>query len=124
MVVVKKTNERRKNMPNKRRPQGDGTIRKRTDGRWEGRIVVGHKKDGLPIYKSVFGKTQKATLKELHKLIDLYRDVDLTENCRMTLCEWMDFWYQTYCKPGIRPTTQLGYEDRICMLFLQSAIFR
>ena len=30
-------------MANKRRPQGDGTIRKRPDGRWEGRIIIGHK---------------------------------------------------------------------------------
>ena len=27
----------------KRRPSGDGMVRKRDDGRWEGRIVVGHK---------------------------------------------------------------------------------
>ena len=26
----------------KRRPSGDGMVRKRDDGRWEGRIVVGH----------------------------------------------------------------------------------
>lgn len=63
----------------KRRPQGDGTIRKRSDGRWEGRIIVGHKDNGKPMYKSVFGKTQKATLKVLHKLIDLYRDVELRQ---------------------------------------------
>lgn len=29
----------------KRRPSGDGMVRKREDGRWEGRIVVGHKKE-------------------------------------------------------------------------------
>ena len=29
-------------MANKR-PDGDGLVRKRSDGRWEGRIVVGHK---------------------------------------------------------------------------------
>ena len=51
------------NMANKRRPQGEGTLRKRSDGRWEGRIIIGHKNDGTPIFKSVFGKTQKATLK-------------------------------------------------------------
>ena len=28
----------------KRRPSGDGMVRKREDGRWEGRIVVGHSK--------------------------------------------------------------------------------
>ena len=30
----------------KRRPSGDGMVRKREDGRWEGRIVVGHKQNG------------------------------------------------------------------------------
>ena len=45
-------------MANKR-PDGDGLVRKRSDGRWEGRIVVGHKEDGKPIYRSVFAKTQK-----------------------------------------------------------------
>ena len=63
----------------KRRPSGDGTIRKRSDGRWEARIIIGHKKDGSPMYKSAFAKTQKSALKELHQLIALYRDVDLTE---------------------------------------------
>ncbi len=30
----------------KRRPSGDGMVRQRDDGRWEGRIVVGHKGNG------------------------------------------------------------------------------
>ena len=47
-------------MANKRRPQGDGTIRKRSDGRWEARIIIGHKNDGSPMYKSAFAKTQKS----------------------------------------------------------------
>ena len=98
-------------MSNKRRPQGDGTIRKRTDGRWEGRIVVGHKKDGSPMYKSVFAKTQKSALKELHKLIDLYRDVDLTEECRMTLGEWMDKWLDEYMIFAIRESTLDSYRN-------------
>ena len=36
----------------KRRPSGDGMVRKREDGRWEGRIVVGHKQNGEPIWGS------------------------------------------------------------------------
>lgn len=46
----------------KRRPNGDGMVRKRPDGRWEARIIVGHKEDGKPIYKSVFGKTQSGAI--------------------------------------------------------------
>ena len=45
----------------KRRPSGDGLIRKRSDGRWEGRIVVGHRADGYPIYRSVFAKNTTRT---------------------------------------------------------------
>ena len=35
----------------KRRPSGDGMVRKREDGRWEGRIVVGHKDNGDSIFR-------------------------------------------------------------------------
>ena len=100
-------------MANKRRPQGDGTIRKRSDGRWEGRIIIGHKNDGSPMYKSVFGKTQKATLKMLHQMIDLYSDVDLTEECRMTLGEWMDKWLEEYMIFTLRENTINGYRNMI-----------
>ena len=93
----------------KRRPQGDGTIRKRSDGRWEARIIIGHKNDGSPMYKSAFAKTQKSALKQLHQLLDLYRDVDLTEECRMTLGEWMDKWMDEYMIFTVRGTTLEAY---------------
>lgn len=34
----------------KRRPNGEGMIRQKKKGQWEGRIVVGHKSDGKPGY--------------------------------------------------------------------------
>ena len=100
-------------MANKRRPQGDGTIRKRSDGRWEARIIIGHKNDGSPMYKSAFAKTQKSALKELHQLIELYRDVDLTEECRMTLGEWMDKWLDEYMIFTIKESTIDGYRAMV-----------
>ena len=63
----------------KRRPSGDGMVRKREDGRWEGRIVVGHKDNGEPIFHYVSAKTQKALLDKLHKSIDEYDGAELTE---------------------------------------------
>ena len=45
----------------KRRPSGDGMVRKRDDGRWEGRIVVGHKENGDSIFHYVSAKTQKGS---------------------------------------------------------------
>lgn len=100
-------------MANKRRPQGDGTIRKRSDGRWEARIIIGHKNDGTPMYKSAFSKTQKSALKELHHLIELYRDVDLTEDSRMTLGEWLDKWLDEYMIFTVRESTLDSYRAMV-----------
>ena len=96
-------------MANKRRPQGDGTIRKRSDGRWEARLVIGHKKDGSPMYKSVFAKTQKQALKLLHTALETYRDVDLTEESRITLGEWLDKWMDEYMMFTLRESTLESY---------------
>ena len=64
-----------------RRTAGDGMVRKREDGRWEGRIVIGHKENGEPLFRHVYAKTQKALLDKLHQNIECYRDVELTEDC-------------------------------------------
>ncbi len=93
----------------KRRPDGDGLVRKRSDGRWEGRIVVGHKEDGKPIYRSVFAKTQKELMDKLHDNLDAYRDVELTENCNMTLGQWLDKWLDEYMVFSVRESTLDGY---------------
>ena len=85
-----------------KRPDGDGLVRKRSDGRWEGRIVIGHKDDGTAIYKSVFAKTQKELMPKLHQMIEEYKDVDLTENSSMTLGEWMEKWVADYAEPTLR----------------------
>ena len=72
------------------RPDGDGLVRKRSDGRWEGRIVVGHKEDGKPIYRSVFARSQKELMGKLHESIELHRDVELKEGYNLTLGECLD----------------------------------
>lgn len=87
----------------RKRPDGDGLVRKRKDGRWEGRIVIGHKEDGTPIYKSVFAKTQKELMPKLHGAIDCYRDADLSEQGNMTLNEWIEQWLTSYAEPTHRP---------------------
>ena len=72
----------------KRRPSGDGMVRKRDDGRWEGRIVVGHKENGDSIFRYVYAPTQKELSAKLRQHIDSYQGADLTEQSRMTLSEW------------------------------------
>ena len=95
-------------MANKR-PDGDGLVRKRSDGRWEGRIVVGHKDDGKPIYRSVFAKTQKELMEKLHRSIETFRDVELKENSNLTLSEWLDKWLDERMRFTVRESTLDGY---------------
>ena len=94
----------------KRRPSGDGMVRKRDDGRWEGRIVVGHKGNGDPIFRYVYGATQKELLSKLHQRIDQFTDVELTEDSRLTLSEWLDKWLSEYMPGTIRDGTLRGYK--------------
>ncbi len=93
----------------KRRPAGDGLVRKRSDGRWEGRIVVGHKDDGSPIFRSVFARTQKDLMTKLHQSIENYRDVELTEDSNLTLGEWLDKWIDEQMCFAVRESTLDGY---------------
>ena len=97
----------------KRRPAGDGMVRKRDDGRWEGRIVIGHRENGEPLFRHVYAKTQKALLDKLHQNIECYRDVELSEDSRMTLGQWLDRWLTEYKAGTVRPGTLEGYHRYI-----------
>lgn len=86
-------------------------IRRRADGRWEGRITVGHKSDGTPIYKNVLAKTQSELLPKLNQLKETYAGVELTEDSRMTLGEWLDKWLNEYVSFTVRESTLESYRD-------------
>ena len=93
----------------KRRPSGDGMVRKREDGRWEGRIVVGHKKSGDSIFRYISAPTQKELSAKLRQLTEAYKGVDLTEESNMALSVWLDKWLDEYMAAALRPTTLNGY---------------
>ena len=97
----------------KRRPSGDGMVRKREDGLWEGRIVVGHKNNGEPIYRYVLAKTQAELTQKLHDKIETYRGADLSEDCNMMLSEWLDKWLTKYISCYVRPNTLFSYTAMI-----------
>ena len=52
----------------KRRKHGDGSVRLRKDGRWEGRVVIGYDEKGLPKTKNVLAKTQTGCAAKLRDL--------------------------------------------------------
>ena len=56
-------------MPSKR-SHGEGTLRHRSDGRWELRMMDGYQKDGSPRFKTFYGKTQKEVKLKLKEYQD------------------------------------------------------
>ena len=108
-------------MAKSKRKQGEGLLRKRADGRWEARLVVDYK-DGLPVTKNVTAKTKAACKEKLEKLKQELGCRPKKVSEQMLFGEWINYWYETYCKPALRPTTQANYESRIKMHVLPSAI--
>ena len=98
----------------RKRKAGDGTVRQRKDGRWEGRIVIGYDDNGYPKTKNVLAKTKKECIEKLQKLKEECGGLK-PEKVRpeMTFGDWLTYWYENHSKPKIRPTTQETYESRI-----------
>lgn len=81
----------------KKNAQGAGTIRKRSDGRWEARFTTGFDPaTGKQVQKSIYGKTQREVRE---KLTELTMEVDTgtyIEPNKMTLEQWMEIWLSEY----------------------------
>ena len=45
-----------------KRKNGEGTVRLRSDGRWEGRYIVGYRDNGTAITKNVLAKSRQGEL--------------------------------------------------------------
>ena len=76
--------------------------------------MIGYKENGYPITKSVFAKTKSECKQKLKEAIEKEGRVSSDAiNPEMTFGDWLKFWYNTYCKPGIRESTMATYEYRI-----------
>ena len=98
----------------KRRANGEGSIRKRSDGRWEGRYTAGHDPEtGKAIYKNVLGKTQAEVKDKLKKAIEETAGLDVIKAEKYTLGQWMDIWFENYAKVKVRPSSHQTYRGYI-----------
>ncbi len=90
----------------KRRANGEGNIRKRKDGRWEGRYTVGHDPEtGKAIIKNVLGKTQTEVKEKLKKAIEENVGIDYGRAKNYTVGSWLEVWMENYAKVKLRPST-------------------
>ncbi len=89
----------------KKRKQGAGTLRKRSDGRWEARVVTGYDDNGNPKTKSVLARTKTECLAKLEELKKKISPPVTKCKPEMPFGEWMDFWYQNFNKPSLNQNT-------------------
>lgn len=96
----------------KKRANGEGNIRKRKDGRWEGRYTAGYDpKNGKRIIKNVLGKTQGEVKEKLKTAIAESQGLDVSKAADdYTVATWLRTWYELYAKPNVRTATANRYE--------------
>ena len=98
----------------KRRANGEGNLRKRKDGRWEGRYTAGHDPEtGKAIYRNVLGRTQAEARAKLKQAIEEAKQVDPVKAKQYTVGEWMDVWFENYAKVKVRPSSHQTYRGYI-----------
>ena len=98
----------------RKRKSGEGTVRLRKDGRWEGRVVIGYDDKGLPKTKNVLAKTKAECVEKLNTLKNTVTPMTAVKvRADMPFGEWVEFWYENYSKPMLRPSSQRSYEGFI-----------
>ncbi len=98
----------------KKRANGEGTLRQRSNGLWELTMMDGFQSDGRRKYKTFYAKTQKDVKAKAKAYVDakaegIQVDVDYYFD------EWADIWFENH-KDNISPTTQEGYRYTLRIL--------
>lgn len=95
----------------KKRAAGEGTLRKRADGRWESAVMVGYQR------KYFYGKTQKEVKEKVAQWQQMQKQRDSSGILKKeyTFIEWSNFWYENH-KDDITPTTQEHYKYTLRIL--------
>lgn len=74
----------------KKRVNGEGTIGKRKDGRWEARYIVGRDPEtGKQIRKSILGKTQAEVRAKLKDALAEAAEIDVVKSSGYSVSGWM-----------------------------------
>ena len=109
---------------NTKNAKGNGTIRKRSDGRWEARYTTGiDPKTGKQIQKSAYGKTQKEVRQKLTEVTAEIDSGTYLEQTKDTVGEWLDTWLKTYALYSVKSYTYDAYE-RSCNIHIKPALGR
>ena len=97
-----------------KRANGEGTIRKRKDGKWEARITVGTDPcTGKVVRRSFYGNTQAEVREKLASVINALDMGTYQRPSKITVEQWMGEWLDTFCANKIKPLTYASYHGII-----------
>ena len=94
-------------MNNKRNARGNGSVRQRENGTWEGRCTINGKR------KSFYGEKQTDVLKAMRAAQKSADDGAYFDTKNITLSKWLETWLSEYIKPSCKPLTLSTYESRV-----------
>lgn len=77
-----------------KRANGEGSFKHRSDGRWEYKVMVGHKPDGSAQLKSFYGKTQGEAKKKFQNFQAQRNAGIILKPQSMTLHELGERWLE------------------------------
>lgn len=104
---------------------GDGTIYKHIDDKgtttWYAQLSIGLKPDGTPKRKTFKAKTRaevKRKMEDYKKT--LHSGLDAAAAERLTLLQWLEFWYENYKKNDVKGNTDEWYQTQIYVHLLPS----
>ena len=91
-----------------KRLNGEGSLRRRADGRWEYRLMDGYLEDGRPNTVSFYGRTQKEVRDKLenYRIRHIY---GIDTRVKHTFATWSEIWFQNH-QDNISPTTRENYK--------------
>ena len=92
-------------------------IRKRKDGRWEGRYIKGYTEDGKAIYGSVYGKSYKETCEKKQLAVTHLQDKQESYVSNMSVAELLQLW-ETANSIRLKGGTKTKYSNIIQMHIL------
>lgn len=94
----------------KKRGAGEGTIYRRTDGRWTAAITVGHDPNGKQFRRSVYGKTRTEVQQKLTRLQNQRLDGSLIARERLTVAGLLDRWLTSWTS-NLRDNSKRRYQE-------------
>lgn len=93
----------------KRRANGEGTITKRTDGRYQGAAYV-FRPDGTRLRKFVYGKTRAEVAEKLTAIQEQTRQGIPAATSAMALADYLTYWLAAVAAVRLKPSTLMSYE--------------